>query len=210
MNALQVANWTVLLAFAGGALLGVIVGWLLRAWREPSRKPPRPLAAQPTTRSEATEQREAATQPSTRSRRTEGAATRLLDLEPGDSRRPAILLIDDRLEMLGIHAAYLQKHGYRTLLADSGTTGLAFARHYRPELIVLDQSMPDRTGIEVTRELKADPATAHIPILLMTALSYGAVGAAAIEAGCEAFLSKPIEPSRLLREIEARTRPPKH
>lgn len=209
MNALQVANWTVLIAFSGGALFGLVVGWLLRAWREPTRKPARGVAPKPMTRTEAAEQSVAATHPSSRSR-VAAAPTRIIDVEHGDTRRPAILLIDDRLEMLGIHAAYLQKHGYRTLLADSGTTGLAFARHYRPELIVLDQSMPDRTGIEVTRELKADPATAHIPILLMTALSYGAVGAAAIEAGCEAFLSKPIEPSRLLREIEARTRPPKH
>ena len=209
MNVLEVANWSVLLAFGGGALAGLIVGWLLRSWREPSRKPARGLAAKTTTRTEAAAQSEAATRPSTRGRREPMEPTGIIDGERGDAR-PAILLIDDRLEMLGIHAAYLQKHGYRTLLADSGTTGLAFARHYRPQLIVLDQSMPDRTGIEVTRELKADPATAHIPILLMTALSYGAVGAAAIEAGCDAFLSKPIEPSRLLREIESRTRPSKH
>ena len=206
MNALLAANWTLILVFFGGALVGAGVGWLLRSWREPARKqvvPQKPRTAEP--RTTAAHVRPVAERPPLRS-----MPTRIVDDEEHDDARPAILLIDDRLEMLGIHAAYLQQHGYRTLLADSGTTGLAFARHYHPQLIVLDQSMPDRTGIEVTRELKADPATAHIPILLMTALSYGAVGAAAIEAGCEAFLSKPIEPSRLLREIEARTRPPKH
>lgn len=204
MNALQVANWSVLLAFSVGALLGLIVGWLLRSWREPPAKE----AVSPTTRVEA-QSREVPARSATRSRPRPAAPTRIADVEDEDAR-PAILLIDDRLELLGIHAAYLQQHGYRTLLADSGTTGLAFARHYRPLAIVLDHSMPDRTGIEITRELKADPATAHIPILLMTALSYGAIGAAAIEAGCEVFLSKPIEPSRLLREIEAHTRPPSH
>ncbi|HEX6589691.1 MAG TPA: response regulator [Longimicrobiales bacterium] len=203
MSVLEVANWSVLLAFFGGAALGLLVGWLLRAWREPAKSAGNAAAKRPTAVAEA-----AATQLAPRRTTT---PPRIVDAEYDEfDSRPAILLIDDRLEMLGIHAAYLQQHGYRTLLADSGTSGLAFARHYRPALIVLDQSMPDRTGIEVTRELKSDPATAHIPILLMTALSYGAVGAAALEAGVDAYLSKPIEPSRLLREIEARTRPPKH
>mgnify|MGYP006175438711 CR=1 FL=1 len=125
--------------------------------------------------------------------------------DDGDGDGPYILLVDDRLELLAVHAAYLRKHGYRTLLAEDASTGLAFARAYHPALIVLDHSMPDRTGVEVARELKADASTADIPILLMTAHSYGAVGAAAMAAGCAAFLPKPVEPSRLLREIEART-----
>lgn len=199
MNAFSAVDWLAILTFVAGSLTGLGAGWLMRGWRqaddaadakEPVRAPtPVPERSAPATRASAPARPE---------------ATHPIELEEG-AIGPVILLVDDRLEMLGLHAAYLRKHGYRTLLAENGMTGLKFARAYRPALIVLDHSMPDLTGVEVARELKADPATAGIPILLMTALSYGAVGHAAIEAGCAAFLPKPIEPSRLLREIEART-----
>ena len=210
MNWILAANWAMLVAFAVGTALGLTVGWVLRSWREPDAARAQPDVADappPAARAEVparTWKRHEAARPES----STDLSTALAPDEQYDPLGPAILLVDDRLEMLGIHAAYLRKHGYRTLLADNGTTGLAFARAYHPALIVLDHSMPDRSGVEVARELKADPATANIPILLMTALSYGAVGAAAMEAGCEAFLPKPIEPSRLLREIEARA--PRH
>ncbi|NIP80313.1 MAG: response regulator [Gemmatimonadetes bacterium] len=112
-----------------------------------------------------------------------------------------MLLVDDRMELLALHGSYLHEHGYRVLTAQDGETGLDYARTHDPSVIVLDHSMPRRTGLDVARELKADPATADIPILLMTAHSYGAVGAAAKEAGCDTFLSKPVAPSRMLREV---------
>ena len=201
MNALDAVDWLAAATFVLGTLLGIGAGWLFRGWREDDASTaahePEPAAPQPV--------KPAPTDATPASRRRDAPLP--LELEEG-AIGPTILLIDDRLEMLGVHAAYLRKHGYRTLMAENGTTGLQFARAYHPTLIVLDHSMPDRTGVEVARELKADPATAEIPILLMTALSFGAVGHAALEAGCAAFLPKPIEPSRLLREIEAHT--PKH
>lgn len=120
----------------------------------------------------------------------------------GDGR-PLVLLVDDRLEILALHSTYLHQHGYRVLTAGDGDTALDYARAHHPAVMVLDHSMPYRTGIEVARELKRDAATRDIPILLMTAHSYGAVGMAAKEAGCDRFLSKPVEPSRMLREVEA-------
>ena len=198
MNAFSAVDWFVIATFAAGSLLGLAAGWLLRGWRQDDGEAPEETAPAP-----AAAREERPTAPVRMSAPARQAAEPL-ELEEG-AIGPMILLVDDRIEMLGIHAAYLRKHGYRTLLAESGLTGLKFARAYRPALIVLDHSMPDLTGVEVARELKADPSTAGIPILLMTALSYGAVGHAAIEAGCAAFLPKPIEPSRLLREIEART-----
>lgn len=114
---------------------------------------------------------------------------------------PLVLLVDDRLELLALHSSYLHQHGYRVLTAGDGDTALEYARTHHPDVMVVDHSMPRRTGLEVARELKADPATADIPILMMTAHSYGAVGSAAKEAGCETFLPKPVDPSRMLREI---------
>lgn len=120
-----------------------------------------------------------------------------------DDGRPLVLLVDDRLEILALHSTYLHQHGYSVLTAGDGDTALDYARAHHPAVIVLDHSMPHRTGIEVARELKRDAATRDIPILLMTAHSYGAVGMAAKEAGCDRFVSKPVEPSRMLREVEA-------
>lgn len=124
----------------------------------------------------------------------------------GDGR-PLVLLVDDRLEILALHSTYLHQHGYSVLTAGDGDTALDYARAHHPAVMVLDHSMPYRTGIEVARELKRDAATRDIPILLMTAHSYGAVGMAAKEAGCDRFLSKPVEPSRMLREVEALVAP---
>ena len=206
MNVILAANWPLLLALAGGTLLGLLAGYFLGKWRADELRSTRRDELRAA--ADALERRARpssidvpATPPAHHARPVE------LE-EHDDSIAPSVLLVDDRLEMLGIHAAYLRKHGYRVLLAENGTDGLAFARAYHPDLIVLDQSMPDLTGVEVARELKADPATADVPILLMTALSYGAIGMAAFEAGCEAFLPKPVEPSRLLREVEARV--PRH
>ena len=116
-----------------------------------------------------------------------------------------ILVTDDDTATRKLYREVLEFRRFSVEEASTGNECVDLARRVRPALIVLDHSMPDLTGVEVARELKADPSTAGIPILLMTALSYGAVGHAAIEAGCAAFLPKPIEPSRLLREIEART-----
>jgi two-component system, cell cycle response regulator DivK len=112
-----------------------------------------------------------------------------------------VLLADDQHELLAVHMEYLSRHGFAVICATDGEEALDRARHGRPDVIVLDHSMPGRRGIDVTRELKADPQTAHIPVLLMTAHAYGAVGRRAREAGCDAFLAKPCGPRRLLEEV---------
>lgn len=116
--------------------------------------------------------------------------------------RPLVLVVDDRLELRAVHGAYLQKHGYEVLMAADGDTALALVREHHPAVVVLDHSLPRRTGIEVARAVRADPDTADIPIVLMTAHSYGAIGRAARDAGVAAFLPKPVDPSRVLREVD--------
>lgn len=112
-----------------------------------------------------------------------------------------VLLVEDQLELLAIHSTYLGAHGIRVLTADDGEAALAVTRRERPDVIVLDHSLPRLTGVDVARELRADSATARIPIIMLTAHSYGAVGRKARAAGCVAFLSKPCQPSRVLEEI---------
>lgn len=119
-----------------------------------------------------------------------------------------VLLVDDQLELLAVHATYLQQHGYRVLTADDGDRALAAARRGAPDIIVLDHSLPGRTGVEVAHELHSDPATAAIPIVMLTAHAYGAVGRKARAAGCVGFLAKPCNPSRVLHEILRHTGAP--
>jgi two-component system cell cycle response regulator DivK len=112
-----------------------------------------------------------------------------------------VLLADDQLELRSIHSAYLQSHGFRVLTADDGLTALEVARTHHPDIIVLDHTMPRRNGIDVARELQQRRDTASIPIIMLTAHTYGAVGRKAREAGCVSVLNKPCPPSRVLHEI---------
>lgn len=112
-----------------------------------------------------------------------------------------VLLADDQIESRSIHGAYLQSHGFRVLTADDGQIALEVARTQHPDVIVLDHTMPRRNGVDVARELQQRKDTACIPIIMLTAHTYGAVGRKAREAGCVSVLTKPCPPSRVLHEI---------
>ena len=112
-----------------------------------------------------------------------------------------ILLVEDQLEFLAVHKLYLERHGFRVLTAEDGESAVRQARQHLPNVILMDYSVPQLDGIGATQELKKDPLTAGIPIVLLTAHTYGAVGKRAREAGCSAFLFKPVEPQRVLDEV---------
>jgi two-component system, cell cycle response regulator DivK len=116
-----------------------------------------------------------------------------------------VLFVDDQFELRAIHGTYLQEHGFRVFTAADGEAALTSARANHPDVIVLDHSMPRRTGIDVARELRQDPRTAGIPIVMLTAHAYGAVGRKARAAGCNTFLSKPCSPRRVLEEVQRLT-----
>jgi two-component system, cell cycle response regulator DivK len=118
-----------------------------------------------------------------------------------------VLIVDDQIELCAIHGAYLQKHGYRVLTAVTGEAALDSVRAQHPDVILLDHSLPGRTGVEVAQLLKADPQTADIPIVMVTAHPYGAIGRKARAAGCASFLSKPCMPRRILEEVLRFTKP---
>lgn len=191
-------------------LLGAVVGYLLRGWQHgTARRGDRDAAAVATRREHADLAYLAA-------RRRTTWATNPAPPPESFPPRPAapqvrgpatVLVADDRTELVALHATYLERHGYQVFRATDGQTALDLARAKHPSVIVLDHSMPRLSGLEVTRALKAEPATADIPVLLMTAHSYGAIGATAMAAGCSGFMHKPCDPSRVLREIAAYVRP---
>jgi two-component system cell cycle response regulator DivK len=113
-----------------------------------------------------------------------------------------ILLVEDNADNQEIYRIILAHHGYTVLQAWDGESGVRMAREHRPDLILMDLTMPVIDGLEATRMLKADPATAAIPIIALTAHAMQEDQAAAAEAGCVAFLAKPAEPRAVAAEVE--------
>ncbi len=97
----------------------------------------------------------------------------------------------------------LEKRGYEVVIAVDGESGLALAGSVAPDLILMDMSLPILDGWEVTRRLKADASTRHIPIIALTAHAMSSDRDKALEAGCDDYDTKPVELPRLLAKIEA-------
>ncbi|HSD37504.1 MAG TPA: HD domain-containing phosphohydrolase [Rhodocyclaceae bacterium] len=107
--------------------------------------------------------------------------------------RPCLLLVDDEPSNLQLLRQVLQ-HDYRLLFARDGVRALELARSERPDLLLLDVMMPDITGYDVCRALKADVATAHLPVIFVTALSDMTDELEGFEAGAVDYISKPLSP----------------
>ena len=114
-----------------------------------------------------------------------------------------ILFAEDQLDFLAVNKLFLERHGYRVVAAEDGEQAVLAAQECRPDVIVMDFSMPRMDGIRATAALKTHPSTRDIPVLMLTAHSYGSVGRRAREAGCVAVISKPCDPKRVLNEVES-------
>ncbi|MFS0728022.1 response regulator [Paenibacillus sp. 1P07SE] len=112
-----------------------------------------------------------------------------------------ILLVEDNEMNSNMLSRRLQRRGYEILLAEDGQQGVDMAGRMQPDLILMDLSLPVLDGLEATRRLKGDLATARIPIIALTAHAMVSDQSRALEAGCDDFDTKPIELQRLLDKI---------
>lgn len=115
---------------------------------------------------------------------------------------PSILLVEDNADNRLIYRTVLEHVGYSVLEAADGERALHLAREERPDLILMDVSIPKIDGYTATRELKADPATAHIPIIALTAHALAEDEQRARDAGCDGYIAKPAEPKAVLRHVQ--------
>jgi len=115
---------------------------------------------------------------------------------------PKILLVEDNEMNRDMLSRRLEKRGYTLSIAVDGGVGVALAKSEKPDLILMDMSLPVIDGWEATKQVKADPETAHIPIIALTAHAMDSDRQKAIAAGCDDFDTKPVELSRLLGKIE--------
>lgn len=104
-----------------------------------------------------------------------------------------MLVIKDNPLNLEVILALLQTEGCRVPSAETAETGLRLAASECPDLILMDLQLPALTGYEATRQFKADPVTATIPILALTVGAMGSEGTKAREAGCDGCLPKPVD-----------------
>jgi two-component system, cell cycle response regulator DivK len=116
---------------------------------------------------------------------------------------PKILVVEDNELNRDMLTRRLERRGYETLVAVDGEQGLHAAQQNRPDLILMDMSLPVMDGWEATKRLKNSPDTASIPIVALTAHAMNGDRERALEAGCDDYDTKPVEFPRLVLKIEA-------
>ena len=112
-----------------------------------------------------------------------------------------ILVVEDNALNYELAEAILERAGYAVMLAADGEAGLAAARRDRPDLILMDIELPRLDGLTATRTLKADPSTAAIPIIALTAYAMAGDEERIRAAGCDDYATKPIDREALLAAI---------
>lgn len=115
---------------------------------------------------------------------------------------PRLLLVEDNEMNRDMLSRRLQRKGYSVLIAVDGEQGLATAYSEMPDLILMDISLPFIDGYEVTRRLKANPRTKHIPVIALTAHALLTDRDKALKAGCNDYDTKPVDFTRLTEKIE--------
>ena len=114
---------------------------------------------------------------------------------------PLILIVDDNLDAREMYGMYLQHEGFRWAEAVNGQDALMQTKLERPALILMDATMPRMDGWEAVKQLKQDPQTKSIPLIMLTAHAFQEHRDRAAEVGADAFLAKPVLPDQLAAEI---------
>jgi two-component system cell cycle response regulator DivK len=112
-----------------------------------------------------------------------------------------ILAIEDHEENRRLLRDLLTSVGYELIEAVTGEEGVASAAAQLPDLILMDIQLPGIDGYEVTRRIKANPALRHIPVIAVTSYALSGDDVKALEAGCDAYVTKPFDPAELLDKI---------
>jgi uncharacterized protein (TIGR02266 family) len=113
-----------------------------------------------------------------------------------------ILLVDDSELFIDLEKSYLQRESFTTLVARSGEEALHSIRTQKPDLVILDLLMPGKDGDAVCREVKANPDTSGIPVIMVSSGSNPELEERCHAAGCDAFVTKPLKRYDLLETIE--------
>jgi DNA-binding response OmpR family regulator len=112
-----------------------------------------------------------------------------------------VLLVDDDPVILKLLEVNFEMEGFAVLLAHDGTEGVEIARTQRPDLVISDIMMPKMSGLDLVGELKSDPDTSDIPIILLSAKAQATDVRAGVDAGADDYVTKPFEPLDLVDRV---------
>lgn len=112
-----------------------------------------------------------------------------------------ILIVEDNALNRALLLAVLKPDGFEVLTAENGLLGVEVAERERPDLILMDVMLPGLDGYEATRRLKMQGATQHIPIIAITANASPVERERALDAGCDGYITKPIDTRVLSRQV---------
>jgi DNA-binding response OmpR family regulator len=124
-------------------------------------------------------------------------------MSSASSTSEAILVAEDSMTILAMVSSRLTRAGYDVVTATRGDDALRFVQENHPRLALLDVEMPGLDGVEVTRQIRADPALARTLIVLLTGRSDESEVAAGLAAGADAYLTKPFSPQDLQTQVNA-------
>ena len=116
-------------------------------------------------------------------------------------KRPLVLLIEDFDDAREMYSEYLEFSGLTTVGAADAVRGLRLADELQPSVILMDAALPGLSGWDAIQQLKANPRTAHIPVLMLTGHVLGDARQRALAAGATGFIPKPCLPDELVRQI---------
>ncbi|MFG1417518.1 response regulator [Xanthobacter sp. V0B-10] len=112
-----------------------------------------------------------------------------------------VMIVEDNELNMKLFHDLLEAHGYRTVETRTGVEAVDLARAHRPDLIIMDIQLPEISGLDVTRKLKADPELRAIPVVAVTAFAMKGDEERIRAGGCEAYLSKPISVAKFLETV---------
>jgi CheY-like chemotaxis protein len=112
-----------------------------------------------------------------------------------------VLIVEDNKMNLDMLSRRLIRKGYEVISAADGAAGITVAAAEQPQLILMDMSLPVLNGWDATRRLKAEPATAHIPVIALTAHAMSEDREKALAAGCDDYATKPVDLAHLIEKI---------
>lgn len=120
-----------------------------------------------------------------------------------DASSKKILIVEDEQDILDLVQLYLKKEGYRTYTASTGLEGLRQAKAEQPDLVVLDLMLTEMDGLEVCKQIRADPRLSRTPIIMLTAKAEEADTVIGLELGADDYVTKPFSPKALVARVKA-------
>lgn len=122
-----------------------------------------------------------------------------------DAHRKKVLVVEDNELNMKLFCDLLGAYGYEPVQSRDGLKALEMAREHHPALIIMDINLPEVSGLDLTRWIKDDDDLADIPVMAVTAFAMRSDEERVREAGCEAYMSKPIQLTSFLNQVESLT-----